>query len=477
MMFLLAVATLPSGALAAPVELTYEQALDVASRKNPALRGAQADVNAADGAVLAARAPFEPQLTADTAYFSSTSEGTAEFGNFFADTSGWRASAGLAQTFSTGTSVSVDLSSSQNIFFYRLPDTGLEFTGDPQYQSTLAFTLSQALLEGHRLAWNLQAVRAAKGARSAAEASRQTARQDALANTATAYWNVRTQLALVAIAEQTLSVSEEQHRVVLALVEGGRLAPVEATRAEAAKVQAERALIDAQSAHAAAQDTLLLLLGERPGQEVVVLSNPEEPAPLGLDADAVVERVLQGNPQLLGARVALDTRRTALANARHGLLPALSASGSYALRGYETDLAGSFAELGRGELPEWSLGATLTLPLFNRSDRGALAQAEADVASAEIDLVTLEGTLAQQARAQVRTLEAASRYVALASLNVKLAEETLAAERARLDEGRALQKDVITAIKDLDAGRVEAERARAAWQDALVALRRLEGRL
>ncbi|MDP2314485.1 MAG: TolC family protein [Pseudomonadota bacterium] len=466
-----------SGALAAPLSLTYEQALEVAASKNPGLRGAQADVNRADGAVLAARAPFEPTVNASTSFFSSTSEGTAEFGNFFADTSGWRAQAGIAQTFSTGTSLGVDLSSSQNVFFYRLPDTGLEFTGDPQYQSSLVFTLSQSLLQGHRLAWNLQGVRSAKGARSAAEASRQSARQDALANTATAYWNVRTQKALVAIAEQTLAISEEQHRVVLALVEGGRLAPVEATRSEAAKVQAERAVIDAQSAHAAAQDALLLLIGEAPGQDVVVLSNPEEPTALALDADAVVERVLQGNPQLLAAKVVLDTRRAALAAARHGLLPSLGANASYALRGYESDLGGSFGELGRGELPEWSVGATLSLPVFNRADRGTAAQAEADVATAEIDAATLEGTLAQQARAQVRTLEAASRYVALATLNVRLGEETLAAERARLVEGRALQKDVIAAIKELDAARVESERARAAWQDALVALRRLEGRL
>ncbi len=462
---------------AAPLVLTYEEALEVAANHNPTMRGAQADVNAADGAVLAARAPFEPKLTAGTSYFSSTSEGTAEFGNFFADTSGWRTSAGITQALPTGTAVGVDFSSSQNKFFYRLQDSGLEFTGDPQYQSSLVFTVSQALLEGHRFAWNLQGVRAAKGARSAAEASRQSTRQDALANTATAYWNVRTQKALVAIAEQTLSISDEQHRVVMALVEGGRLAPVESTRAEAAKVQAERALIDAQSAHAAAQDALLLLMGEAPGQVVDVVSVPEEPAPVALDADAVVDRVLQGNPQLLAARVMLDTRRTALVGARHGLLPALAANASYGLRGYESDLSGSFDELGRGDLPEWSIGATLTMPLYNRADRGALGQAQAEAASAEIDVVTLEGSLAQQARAQVRTLEAASRYIDLAALNVRLAEETLAAEQARLGEGRALQKDVITAIKELDAARVEWERSRAAWQDALVALRRLEGRL
>ncbi|MFN7147044.1 MAG: TolC family protein, partial [Myxococcota bacterium] len=421
MTLLLALTTLGAPALAAPLELTYEQALARAGEKNPSVLGADADVNAAAGAVLSARAPFEPSLDASTAYFSSTSEGTGQLGNFYADTSGWSASVGLGQTFATGTSLGVELESSQNKFLYRLVDTNLDpFTGDPQYQSSLAFTLSQSILEGHRLAWNLQGIRTAKGALSTAQATRQVARQQALADTATAYWNVRTQAALVAIAEQTLRISEEQHRVVVALVEGGRMAPVEATRAEAAKVQAERSLIDARAAHATAEDALLLLLGEKPGTGVVVLSNPEPPARVDLDADAVVERVLQGNPQLLAARVAHDTRRATLAAAKHGLLPSLSATGSYALRGYETDLSGSFDELARGELPEWSVGASLSLPIFNRADRGKLAQAEAEAAAAELDVRALEGTLAQQARAQVRTIEAAARDVELAALNVRL---------------------------------------------------------
>jgi outer membrane protein TolC len=472
-------AALVGGATAAePLTLTYDEALHRAATANPTVLAASADVNAADGALLAARAPFEPSLTASTAYFSDTSEGTAEFGNYYADTSGWRATLGLSQAFATGTTFAVDLASSQNKFLYRLTDTGLDdFTGDPQYQSSLAFTISQALLEGSRMKWNLQGVRTARQVKSVAEATRQARRQAALADTATAYWGVRTQAALVEIATQTLALSTEQHRVVQALVESGRLAPVEATRAEAAEVQAERALNEARAAHAAAQDGLLLLLGDSPGREVVVSSTPSVPAAVSLDADAVVENVLRGNPELLALQITLQGREDALANARHGLLPALGAEASYSLRGYEADLAGSFGELGRAELPAWSVGARLSVPLYNRADRGTLAEAEAAVATADLDVRALQGSLAQQARAQVRTLDGAARDVELAGLNVRLAEETLAAEQARLGEGRALQKDVIAAIKDLSSARVESERASAAYQAALVELQRLEGAL
>ena len=461
---------------AAPLDLTYEQALEQTVSRNPAMLGAQADVNRRGGGLALVARALRADVQRRDLVLLSTNEGTSEFGNYFADTSGWRRHAGLSQTFPTGTTLGVDLSELPNRFStgWRTPSWS---SRRAPYQSSLAFTLSQAVLEGHRLAWNLQGVRAANGARSAAEAARQSARQDALANTATAYWSVRTQVALVAIAEQTLSVSTEQHRVVLALVEAGRLAPVEATRAEAAKVQAERALIDARSAHAAAQDALLLLLGEAPGQERRRRLGPRGAGGPGARRGRGGGARPPGQPA--AARRAGDAGHQADGAGerppRHA--PLARGDGFVRVRGYESDLAGSFAELGRGDLPEWSVGASLSMPLYNRADRGAVGQAEADVASTEIDLAALDGTVSQQARAQVRTLEAASRYVSLAALNVRLAEETLGAERARFDEGRGLQKDVIAAIEGLDAARVESERARAAWQDALVALRRLEGRL
>jgi outer membrane protein TolC len=123
------------------------------------------------------------------------------------------------------------------------------------------------------------------------------------------------------------------------------------------------------------------------------------------------------------------------------------------------------------------VGAELTLPLLNRSDRGAVAQAEAAKVRAGLELVAREREAESAARAQLRTLAGAKQSLDLAELNVRLAEETLGAERARLGEGRSLQRDLITAQAELDRARADAERARTDWLLALVELDRLRGRL
>jgi cobalt-zinc-cadmium efflux system outer membrane protein len=462
------------------LSLSYDEALRRAGEANLEVREAQADVRAAEGLVLAARAPFEATLSGSGAWFSNIEEGTnPQFGDYYSESGGWSAELGVTQPLATGTTLGVEMGASQSRYLFRGAIEGIEFetSEEGQFASSLTFTLSQSILQGHRLAYNLQAVRGAKGARTMAQAQRQARRQAVLADTAEAFWAARYQAGLVAIARQTLEIAKEQRRVAQALVEAGRLAPVEGTRAEAAVVQAERALIEAESAAGAADDALLVLVGEAPGTPLeVVAPTPDVPA-LSLDADAVTEAVLQGNPELTALRVDLDTRRDAVADARHALLPTLAATASYGLQGYEPTLADSLGELGTGNFRDWSVGGVLSVPLTNRADRGVLLQAEAAATSAEIAVRQLEDALVTSARAQVRTLERAARDVELARLNVRLAEETLAAETARLQEGRALQKDVSEALKSLDSARTEAERAVTSFAVALVELERLKGSL
>lgn len=464
-------------ALAAePLRLSYEEALRTTSQANYSVLDAVESVRSADGAVLAARSTFEPSLSLTGAGFASTDEGQFQFGQYFVDTSGFTSSIDLSQTLATGTQLGIGFSSDFASSKYRIPGFDDEL-GDPAWSTGLTFSLTQALLQGTRLRYNLQAVRGAVRARSVAEAARLGARQDALAATAQAYWALYLQRRLVAIADQTVAVTAEQARIVDALVEAGKLAPIERTRIAAAKAQADRAALDVHAAADAAQDAILVAMGEPGPREIELISTPSAPPELHVDEEQVVEGVLQGNPTLLAARLTEETAKAAVADARHALLPTLAATGSYGLRGYETTLSDSLDELGTGALPEWTLGGTLSLPIFNLADRGALAQRQAEAEQARLAVLTLEAALTQQVRAQVRTVVNARRAVELSAVQVKLAEETLAAERARMAEGRALQKDVIQAIKDVDQARVDAETTLVAYINALVEIDRLKGAL
>lgn len=459
-----------------PVALSYDDALARAAERAPGVATARADHASAVGALLAARAPFEPTLSLGGSYFASTDEGQAQFGRYTSDTTGFSANVGLTQAFATGTTVGLQLDADQSDSTFRIEEFDAEF-GEPAWGSKLSLSLAQTLLQGHRLAYNLRGVHTATDAVSSAELGLQVARQDAVAEAASRYWALHTARRLVEIARQSRDATAEQARITRALVTAGKLAQVEGTRIDAALAQAERALLDADSAAAAAEDQLAVTLGVSLDAPLELTSRPPPPVEVPRDDGAILDAVRRANPSLRLARQAVEARERDLADARHALLPQLDANAAAALRGYDPSFSGSMDEVVGADLPQWSVGATLTLPLLNRADRGAVAQADAALARARAALVEAEATVDTAARAQLRTLESALQTVTLSDLNVRLAEETLAAERARLGEGRSLQRDLITAQKDLDQARADAEKARTDWLVALVELERLQGRL
>jgi outer membrane protein TolC len=130
-----------------------------------------------------------------------------------------------------------------------------------------------------------------------------------------------------------------------------------------------------------------------------------------------------------------------------------------------------------GDLPDWTVGATLSVPLLNRADRGAYLQRTAQAARARSDKDALIRQIDQQVRTQVRTLTAAHTQVRLARANQALASQTLAAERALAEAGRAIQKDVLEAMSTMNDAQVAVQRALADYQLALIELERLKGTL
>jgi len=473
------IALLLSVAHAQTVALSYEEALGRAADRNQGLRQAEADVSAGEARLLAARGAFDPSLAASGTWFSDQQEGYAQnFGSaFYSDAGGWNAEASVSEWLPTGTSGSVTFRTSNDRYLYRLTDLDLEFDSDPTFNTTLSLGLTQSLLQGARMAYNLRGVRAAASALTVAEAQARAARQTTLADTATAYWNLHYLQALVAIAEGTTALQREQQRVVAALVEAGKLAAVEGTRIDAAVAQADRALLDARNAAAGAEDQLAALIGGTLGERYE-LTTPLAEAPAGaLDPGPVVEAVLAGSPELAVLRAARDEAAAGWKDARHGLLPDLSVTGGVSLYGFDYSVGGALGNLGSLDYRGLSVGANLTVPLGNRADRGAVGEAQAALVKAESQVTDLEQQLAVQVRAQLRNIESAREAVRLSELNVTLAEQTLAVEQARLTEGRSLQKDVIQAVKDLDAARVEAQNARAQYQLALLALERMKGGL
>ena len=454
---------------AAAMDLSYDDALKRALERNPALVSQQYDLESAEGELVESKGIFDPLLYGSALYESGfVFEDVTQLG-LEGTESTYEAS--IYQLFPTGTEARI-YGALQS---YDATDVGL--VDDTLWDETVGIALAQPLLQGIRTYYNLAPVREARRFVDLQNAVLAQQRAQTLADTAIAYWGLYYQRQAAQIAQAAIDVAQEEQRVVHARVDAGDLAPLERSRVDALVVQAQSAFVTAQNDAQSSNDQLLLVIGEPLGDTVALTTEPGPVPETTLDEAAVVAEALANNPEVAASRINEETAALDLRDAGHARLPELNAKGTFGFEAIDTTVGDATSGVFSGEGPFWSIGADITVPLLNRADRGDLGDKQADAAKARIEREAMERSIDQQVRAQVRVLSSANLRVRLAEANLRFAEETLTSQRALQNAGRAIQKDVLEAIRDVDDARVALVRARADAALALVELNRLRGSL
>lgn len=474
-----AVALLMPDLALAEQPLTYEEALRAAVAANPRIAEARMQQAQVDASVRVALGVYDPLLGLDAAWRQSTQKGFFQGFPFESSSQSWDSGATLQGTLPSGTTWSLRTGLDRNYSKY-VTDFGVGENESIQdaYTANTNISLTQQLLEGYRLSYNLQHVTRARRAATVSELSVVRQEQEVLAATAEAYWAWVYAHRLVEILEDAVRVSEEALRVGQLRVEAGDLAPVERTRLEAALVQAQAESIDAANAARQAANTLLLAMGQPPGAEILPATDPGPVPTFDVSTEAATEVALAQNLDLVIARANVETAELERRIAKHALLPSLSATAATGIGAQDdapgTAISGLFEE---DAFPFVAISGQFSVPIGNRAARGELDRSAALLHERELQIADLERTVAAQVQQQVLVLESAQRRVELADLNLRLGEETLAAEEALSEAGRAIQKDVLESRTARDRARAEAAKARTDYRLAQVELLRLQGQL
>lgn len=451
--------------------LTYREALQASLDANPNLKRTVLSTDQAEAALLSAQSIFDPTYNLSGSYTQATS--TQFFGELVQFQSQiWRVNNNVSATGPTGTTVSLGHSFGGSEFGGALGD-------ETNFDSNLDMSITQQLLKGLSLRYNMENVTLSRRNWETAKLTQERTVQETLSQAGQAYWTWVYQSDLMAIANESVRVAEEALRVGELKVQAGELAPVEQTRLEAALVQAQSNAIDAKNSSDTASNNLLLAMGQTPGKEIQPATDPGEVADLSLDEIAAVDVAMTQNLEVLVAEANLENAELQLRNARHNRLPSLSATATV---GRQIPQAGSSSEaftgvFGSDALPSSTLSGNLSVPLLNRSARGNARTQEASVSQTRITLDETRRNITAQVEQQVRQLQSSQRRVELADANQRLAEETLAAEEALSDAGRAIQKDVLEARTEVERTRAEAAKARTDYRMAQLELLRLQGQL
>lgn len=336
--------------------------------------------------------------------------------------------------------------------------------GQIEFANTLIrgnLSLGWTIFDGTRV----NRVRAARAGAAGAVAGQAAVQMGLTARVTFAYLQVLTARGILdAIERRTEALAAERRRVEQ-LLEQGQAARVELLRVDAALAQAEAERVATATRLDLAERDLARLVELAPEQTRVTRLQPVRLIASARleDRSTLSERAVMNNPELEGARRAVEVAEAGKRVAKGSWIPNLALGGAYQLFSSDNALNDE-----GNTTTEWNVGIALSYPLFtggNRSNAVSQASAEARRVGEELRLAELETREAVD-----RSLNAALETGALVdalSRAERHQTEVARIELLSLEAGAGTQTDYLRAEADLARARsllVEAQHAEiAAW--------------
>ncbi|MEZ4234684.1 MAG: TolC family protein [Myxococcota bacterium] len=459
---------LAAAATAAPLAL--DEALEEALAANLELRRARIALGLADQALVRARASFDPSLAGSLRASGANAPNNDQFvGQDVLRTSATSWSAALDQPLPTGGSVALSWWESA------ASSNALDVIRGDTVSDTVSLSLRQPLLRGTTA---LAGVALARSAREDAALRWRSAVEQAMLDTSDGYWRLvsaRTTLDLAVrsreIAEQSLAEAQERY-------DEGFAGTGDVLQVERALGAARQEEVVARAEVEAAEQALRRLLG-RSVAEVEPIEPTDAPArPDAVpDADSVLALARDGNAAWLLQRNAADRAHLARRVARNAALPDLSVDAGLGRSGLGATAAEARQQALGGTYNDWSVGASVAVPLPGRALRADLAAASLEAADAELALAAAEQDLVLQVQEAVRQAERDRLRVALAGDTVRYAQLALEADQELLREGKGATRNVVDSLEALDRETAAELAALIDLQRSLLELKRVAGTL
>jgi outer membrane protein TolC len=459
-------ATPPEGPLAIRLEdailLTLENNRSLKIEKlNPAILRTAEDER---------RAAFDPLLSAEVSKFREKID-TPERKDKESLDNEESASLGLSEYLPTGTEIGVTLSTDRS---------WSDLYSDDFHGSRIGLSVTQAILRGAGIGYNLAALRQARMDTRMSLYELRGYAEALVAQVEESYWNHASAERQIDIFLESLRLAEEQKYQTEEMIRIGSLAESELAAAEAEIALRREGLINARSTLEKSRLQLLRLLNP-PGdvlwdRKVTLLYEPKIPDVILDGVDAHVEIALRMRPDLNQARLETDWEDLEIVKTKNGLLPKMDFFIDLGKTGYAGSFGKSLDDLD-GHSYDFLAGISLEYPLLNREARAKhrrslLRREQAEEAlSNMIQLVQVDVRSAWVEATRTKEQIAATRATRI------LQEEKERIETEKFRVGKSTTLLVGQAQRDLLSSRISEILAITNHLKALIELYRLEGSL
>ncbi len=463
------------------MNLTLEQAMDMALEKNLDLKAARLSPQGVDYQLAAARAAFDPQFTGTYSYRDQTtlSSDTLDRVASYA-TRSQNMNARMSQTMPWhGGRLDVQFNNS------RSASTNPRTPISPELRVTPSFTYTQPLLSGFSIDSTRNQIRTLGVQRQIADIQLLTTIENTKASVRTAYWNLRQAIEQIEIQRRSLELAQRLYQDNLTKVEIGTLAPIETTTSETQVANAEQALLNAQIQWRTAELNLKRLLASGPDDEVYRATiNPVEQPTMSVesvDIPSAVQRALDQRTDLVQARRNLEISNLNLDVTGDQLKPQLDLQAGYSTAGRNKQVDGvvsgyqsALSEAFRLDVPTWNVQFNFTYPLFMKAAKANYARAELQIQQSQAQLKAQELTVSADVTNAGLAVENTYKQFQAAQKAREVAEKNAEAEQTRFDVGMSTNYNVVQAQDNLTSQRLAELRALISYLNAVAEFDRIQ---
>jgi outer membrane protein TolC len=467
------------------MELTLEQAQEMALEKNLDLKAARLTPQGVDYQLQAARAAFTPRLGGTYGYNNQSRPNNSSILD-----PNLRSVNTINQQFNSninqvlpwhGATYTVNFNNS------RQATNSLQTPRSPAFNSAFTANLSLPLLAGFRTDNTRNTLKTVAIQRQIADVQLTATIENTKASVRTAYWNLKQAVEQIEIQQRALDLANRLYQDNRIKVEIGTMAPIDTVQSEAQVASAEQALLAARIAWQTAELNLKRLLASGPDDEVYKSTIHPADSPVltvqSVDIPGAVRTALEQRTDLVQSRKNIEISQFNLEVTRDQTKPDLAFNTSYQLQG----LGGPIRQIQGGEivavtpggyvdalgqirgldLPTWSMNFQFAYPLGMRAAKANYARALLQFDQSQATLKAQELQVSAAVTNAGLAVENTYKQYLAAQKNREAQDRNTEAEQTRFDVGMSTNYNVVQAQNNLTAARLSELRALISYLNAI----------
>jgi outer membrane protein TolC len=456
-----------------PRWLTPDQAVAVALQNSPVLGGSVAQARQSRWALTSELTKFDPTLILDAGVTRSQSPSLSMAGTAVPRMDTASIGAELKKKLSLGTDLSLRVAGSwQQTQMAAMPGQSDLLTMGPGYGLSAKLGVTQPLLRGAGSEVNRTSILASEADRKAATHAEQLAAATLARDTLNAYAELWYASRNVTVQTKSLEVATGQRDDAALRERTGSVAQADVLSFETTVATRQESVMDAGKEQSSKRLELLRIMGSAADFTLI----DELSVPASEQGDLVAEALANSDElrQLEASLEAATIRARTVADPQRSRLDLDAYMQVQGLGNKEVYPA--FSQLVGGSAWSAHVGLTYELPISGKLE-AEVRKAAAGVEAAQKNLLAARARIRTEVETLVLQERVARSRAELAERTVAIARQAADAQRARMQTGSSTALQVIEAENQVRSAELRALRATVDGFEAVIALRRVTGRL